>query len=238
MNAIIYSKNRPMQLDLLLRSIDQFANAAVLPAVICAATGQNYLDGYERLRQDCDAIWLWQKYLKDDTLKAFDDDPLTMFLVDDAVFYRPMPELPDLQLGEAYATRLGRNCTHCYAGNHPQTEGTFDFAYSYSLDGHVYRTEEIKALIERVNFTTPTELEVALNEHGPRLNLLYAEHSCLVGIPHNVVQRQCPNRNAGGSAEELNQMFLDGLRIDLDAMDFSDVCGCHQEIPYVFKRAE
>lgn len=114
-------------------------------------------------------------------------------------------------------------------------EGEYDFDCTFSLDGHIYRTEEIWPHIERVGFSTPNELEDRL--WPVRFQLQYAEHSCLVGIPHNRVQDQYPNKNAGGSAKKLNARFLAGDRIDLEAMDFSNVIGVHQEIPYRFKKA-
>ena len=41
----------------------------------------------------------------------------------------------------------------------------------------------------------------------------------------------------GGSAEELNARYLAGERLDLDAMDFSNVTAWHQEIPYIWRQA-
>jgi hypothetical protein len=36
----------------------------------------------------------------------------------------------------------------------------------------------------------------------------------------------------------LNERFLAGERIAMEAMDFSNVIGSHQEIPYVFAKKE
>ena len=61
-------------------------------------------------------------------------------------------------------------------------------------------------------------------------------HSCLVGIPVNRVQHDVPNR-AGEKfpygPDALNARYLRGERIDLDALDFSDIRGAHQELELV-----
>ena len=113
--------------------------------------------------------------------------------------------------------------------------GELDFDCTMSVDGHVYRTDEILPWLQSTPFMYPPEIEAMLwDKVRPRL--LYAEHSCLVGIPHNRISPY-PNPHEGGSVVELNNRLLSGERIDLDSMDFSDVRGVHQPIPYVWKKA-
>jgi hypothetical protein len=112
----------------------------------------------------------------------------------------------------------------------PQREGELDFAYSLTIDGHAYRTHEIRQRIAAVDFQTPNQLEECL-ARGVPLAIQHAEHSSIVSIPHNLVG-EYPNRSGNGSAHELNERFLAGERIDPAAMDFTRVIGAHQEIPY------
>ena len=108
-----------------------------------------------------------------------------------------------------------------------------DFAYPFSLDGHVFRTANILPRMEAVEFHNPNELE-AVMQVLPLKQPKYEEHSCLVGIPHNRVGPNYNNRNGGGTAKELNDRWLAGERIDLERMDFSNIIGVHQEVEYVF----
>jgi hypothetical protein len=153
--------------------------------------------------------------------------------VDDSVFFRPTVEIEYLPRDSTYAFRLGKNCTHCYPRNCAQREGELDFLYSLTIDGHVYNTAEILDRIRSVDFKTPNQLEDQISR-GPQLKMLYALHSSIVSIPHNRVAEYA-NRNEGGSAAELNARYLAGERIDIDAMDFSQVVGAHQGIPYQWR---
>jgi hypothetical protein len=63
-------------------------------------------------------------------------------------------------------------------------------------------------------------------------------HNVVVSIPANLVNETFPNRNASSAGVgELNERFLRGERIDVDAMDFTEVRACHQEIDYVYRQA-
>ncbi len=59
----------------------------------------------------------------------------------------------------------------------------------------------------------------------------------IVGVPANRVQETCINK-AGATHEYtlefLNDQYLDGYKIDLDAIDFSDIIGCQQELEMSF----
>ena len=64
-------------------------------------------------------------------------------------------------------------------------------------------------------------------------------HSCLVSLPHNRVTVQASNPISGvpeWSADALCDAFLDGLRIDYAAMDFSGVDAAHAEVPLVLSK--
>jgi hypothetical protein len=238
-NVVVFSKDRAAQLDALLQSIRRRAKWLWPPTILFAASGAEYLEGYCRLRSIWNLTLSNRLPLKAAVLHAIDRRrPLTTFLVDDAVFYRDLAPV-FLKPGRVFAPRLGRNCIYCYPLDCAQREGELDFAYWFSLDGHIYRTEEIVPGIEAAVFETPNQFEAVISRNIPMAlkTLHYAEQSALVGIPHNIVG-EYDNRHDGGSAGELNERFLRGERIDLEAMDFSKVIGCHQAIPYRWKKAD
>ena len=235
-NVIIFSMNRAAQLDALLQSIQRFAPWLWPPTVLFRYTSEAFLKGYTVLHRYHQVPLVWQLPLKERVLGAIDRSiSLTTMLVDDSVFFRPVPVVSDLPANTCYAWRLGSNVTYCYPMDRPQKEGELDFAYSLTIDGHCYRTEEIWNRIAAIDFASPNQLEEYLTLGTP-LTIQHPERSCIVSIPHNRVG-EYPNRFGGGSAMELNDRFLSGERIDTGAMDFSSVRGAHQEIPYVWKKA-
>jgi autotransporter strand-loop-strand O-heptosyltransferase len=241
-NVIVFSKDRPAQLDALLESIKQNSKGIQNLSVICKYSNEEFFKGYYLVATSHPkANFINQsetKSLKPLLLQALDPSkPYTMMLVDDDIFYRQMPFIPELENNSTYSVRLGKNCTYCYAQNKAQNEGELDFNYSLSLDGNIYRTEDILPRIQSIEFNTPNQLEDKLSQTPP-IKLLYANHSCLVGIPNNIVQHEYENRSENGDVEKLNKFFLSGWRININAMDFTSVRGVHQPILYKFQPAE
>lgn len=258
--AVVFSRDRAMQIDLLLRSLPK----ELFPVyVIWRATSEDHDAAYgicaseqaERAafytESEGGLVWLAR-----DLLDAAD---LACFLTDDSVFYR-QPHLPDhLPYGVlCHSFRLGLNTTVCYPHNRTQkvpavkaVDGVIgwhwqqadgDFAYPGSLDGHVFRASHLRRALMTVRAdANPNQIEDHLNRWvGARLSgefpLMTAEmQSSLVGIPTNRVTETHENRvGAGPSPDELCERYLSGERIALDRMDFADVRGAHQEITLEF----
>lgn len=250
MRAIVFSRDRPMQLDLLLTSLER--NAPGVFDVNVLYNGIGYEEGYAICSEEHpETTFIAEDGLTYQVRSLLRDGGLVSFFTDDDVLYgetRPI-ELEDHWI--CGSLRLGWNTIYCYPLRRYQVvpEGTVwgweqadgDFAYPMSLDGHVFRSEDLLPLIEGRNFSTPNHLEVMLMKGaksiGRPMMAGYIE-SRLVGIPANRVQSDMPNRNGEThpySVQELNDLYLAGKRIDLDALDFSDIRGAHQEIPLVFR---
>jgi hypothetical protein len=248
LNTIIFSRDRAMQLELLLTSMKKWDCIKLFrPIVTWKATNQEFRDGYLKLIND----WIVESYvrfdergyLKEDML-SFMIDELTCFFTDDDVLYTEPPRATTFAMTFSdndfcYSMRLGENTTYCYMLDKPQNKNEGDFAYPFSIDGSIYHTSQTKPMIESLQFTTPNELEdgmYRLVKDKPEYNIKYAGHSSVVGIPHNKVQTtHAANRSAGGSAAELNKLYLQGKHIIFEKMDFSNVIGCHQNIEYVIE---
>jgi hypothetical protein len=247
-NVIIFSKDRAMQLDALLRSIHKYAPVYnhQISVIYTCTEGFHQLSYDDLSERNTGCRWLRESgsagSFKELLLVAMDPIvKMTTMLVDDDLFYRPLPAF-SVGPGVAYAPRLGLNCTYCYNTGGQQAvptklwrdvggEGNLDFDCTLCLDGHVYLTSDLLPHFRAAQYSNPNEIEEVLSG-TIRPRLTFAEHSCLVGIPHNVVNGRS-NKNAGGSAAALCGMYLAGMRIDIDSMGF-DVRGVHQEIPYVF----
>jgi hypothetical protein len=257
-NCIVFSKDRAMQLDACLRSIERYAPYAGSITVICLASNADFAEAYRDLGIGERVRLLHQSDdFRRDVIGAIDADvQYTVFHTDDNVFFRRPLGVPSLPNGFAtFSLRLGENTTDCYTLDRPQrlprlsaagsliawdwTRAEGDFAYPMSLDGHVFDTCHLLWMLRRARFTNPNGLEAELHYRrylAPPVMLAFRESS-LLSIPANLVNSTHENRTSGNpalSAEALNARFLDGDRIQIDQMDFAAVRAAHQEVPFVF----
>lgn len=266
--TIIFSRDRPAQLDLCLRSIEQHASQTLAPILVLHKPSDlDYGDGYATcIREHPEACFEIETDFRADTLSLLDvaEEHVT-FVMDDDVFYRPLDGLepdPETLLGNApgllcVSLRLGENTTYCYPHDRPQglprfiededalvwdwRAGDADFGYPGSLDGHVFRTADVHAMVADAGFDNPNTLEDALVRGcahllAPRM-ACYRE-SRLVGVPVNrVAQSHWGNRYGDEHFESeriLNADYLAGRRLDLLSVRPSEVDGAHREFPLTF----
>lgn len=248
--TIIFSKDRAMQLDLLLWSMHKFALQLDDVCVLWSASRDRFYRAYRRLMRDYKIHWYLQSaFLDDVSILTASVRPYIQFLVDDCVFYRPLECPTEILPNTAYAPRLGLNCTRCGNIGVPQSvptqlyrdiggEGDRDFDCTWSLDGHIYRREEIQPYLDRGGYSTPNELESAFcGEIRPRL--YFPKHSCLTNVPHNSVGESKGNRHMHPGDDPivmLNDLYLSDWRIDWNQMDFSNVDSCHMDLEYKYRR--
>lgn len=261
--TIIFSRNRAMQLDALLRSMRFDGASPFGPAwAICRASEGSHETAYRVCEDEHRDVYFAAEVDLVEQVKAILErvEGLACFLTDDSVFYR-QPMIPSaLAHGVlCHSFRLGKNTTECYPLSCEQRlpdfreadgeidwawrEAEGDFGYPGSLDGHVFRASHLRRSMATCREdANPNRIEEHLTRWvGARLAgefpLMTAEvESSLVGIPANRVNETHPNRvGSGPSANELCARYLAGERLAPDRMDFSDVRGAHQEIPLVFE---
>jgi hypothetical protein len=221
--AVVFSRDRAMQLDLLLSSLAKHARKVFDPLhVFWRATDSEFRAAYELCAARHRSAWFVPDYDLAAQMRYLVPSlsPFT-FLTDDSVLFRPLVGASPLQILEdhedvvCFSFRLGRNTTYCYSMRHdqavPEHEEVFgdvmlwnwaaadgDFGYPGSLDGHVFRGRTLRELLDDAAFTSPNELEDILVSRmalpgAPRM-AAYAE-SRLVGIPANIVNTTHPNRH-------------------------------------------
>jgi hypothetical protein len=257
--TIILSKDRPAQLDLLLRSIErcgggQFEAQSIQPC--------GYMEGWEQ-RIDHTGRWFSLPDLFENAVRMAltEAGECVCFMCDDGILYRHVPpleldSLPDEVL--CVSLRYGENTTEQYptgflnafgSDDEPREtpEGLLtwewkrahgDYGYPGSVDAHVFRTEDVRRMLEPHTFPNPTALECALVEGcfalaAERPLMACYPNSLYVGNPINRVSLQSGVRFGTTfpvTAAECNERFQGGERIDLDALDFSGVNGAHTEI--------
>jgi hypothetical protein len=259
-NAIIFSKDRASQLNLFLNSVEKNAKNIFELRIIYTYSDEIFGKGYDKLiKKYPEAKWFRQSSdFKQDVLTNLEtNNNYTTFFTDDDIIYRAVNEeemiskLKSDKDSFCFSMRLGLNVNKCYTMKCdnviiPDFESDkfiswnwqvhlMDFGYPLSVDGHIFRTEEISKLTKRVTFKDPNSYEGGLQifNNFPKKNMWSYKTNALVNSPSNIVQSTSLNRNGekhGISAKDLNSEFLNDNYIDLNKIDFSNIVGCHQEL--------
>jgi hypothetical protein len=223
-SAIVFSKNRACQLDLLLRSVTCHTdNLFDQITVIWTATDDEYERAYWQTMQDHPVDFFRESNFQTQVLDLLDlACDHACFLTDDSVFYRPLNGLtrPDVALKMeeilCFSLRLGLNTGQCYPLRRIQGLPTFeavddllvwdwrqadaDFGYMGSLDGHLFHRDDLLDMLDGSrNFNNPNQLEEILQSETQTMLSPYAScyrESHLVGVPVNRVNETHPNRYA------------------------------------------
>lgn len=246
--TIIFSRNRAAQLDLLLRS-----RPLHHPVVLYRADTDEYQKGYETCQRTHRAVFIRETDFQNQfEMLLAGADRYVMLLCDDDVFYRRnIQQLPEAVLEAnhdliAFSTRLGENTVYCYPLNKHQNPpiaqlkvfyktwdwrvAEHDFAYPGSIDGTVFRTNQLMMMLQK-DYENPNQLEETImtgcRSYGLPKLASYVE-SILVGMPINRVNDSHPNRCENFiSAEELNEKYLNGERISLSTIELEKVNAAH-----------
>jgi hypothetical protein len=104
-------------------------------------------------------------------------------------------------------------------------DGTNDYAYPMSVDGHIFKTEYIKNLCEVLEYTNPNLFEAMLSNFGKSEMIIssYKNNKLVKNIIKNHTN------------EDLNEMYLDGIVVNLNKLNFTEINGSSQEIKPIFK---
>lgn len=114
--------------------------------------------------------------------------------------------------------------------------------YPFGEDGHVFLTSDLVKWVEITNMKTMRDLEGGMSlpknrDFQNRTKISCYPHSLVINNPANSVQSD-PTPSGTRHPLDLsatNAQFLGGKVIDLDAIDFSDVCSCHYEFRLTFR---
>jgi hypothetical protein len=272
LNVIIFSKDRAMQLDLLLKSILLNFNVEDYKLnILYKASNDEYNRGYNMIRDLYPQFsYKREENFKSDLISLFNESKYTVFLTDDDIIYQSFKlnndELHNIFMltdANCFSLRLGLNTVNCYTMqklnklNNYKThnfyydvdliepviswkvaDGTNDYAYPMSLDGHIFKTEYIKNLCEVLEYTNPNLFEAFLSNFGkPEMIMASYKNNKLVNSPINRVQDTFQNLSGMKyrySSEDLNEMYLDDVCFNFEKMKFNEITGCHQEIQPFF----
>lgn len=243
LSAIVLSKDRPAQLDLLLRSVTCNAlNLVDSVSILWSSSNGGYAAGYgicEADHPDCD--FYSQGHFHSNVMQLLDEaDDYVMFLTDDSYFYREVPDADPCAIlnyetaAICFSLRLGQNTDTCYplrgriqitpvfedGGDYYIWEwrtGDGDFGYPGSLDGHIFRKKDLLSLIDGAeNWWNPNTLEDVLSRNVYKDFKPFMSSfydSVLVGIPANRTSTSHPGNRYG------EDFMVDPLHLNREYLD-------------------
>lgn len=248
-SVVILSKDRPAQLRLLLDSLEQNGGGFFDRPTVIGKGASDDIDAYRG------AYFIRELDFERDVRDALElAGPFVCFMCDDGILYRRPSTRAERRLENplvlCHSYRLGRNTVIQYPSgveNRYQVEhyaswywqaALGDFGYPGSVDAHVFRTDELRAMLEPFTFPNPTALECALVEACFAAAQRRPKMSCdlwssYVGNPVNRTSEQSGVRFGDrypATVEECLERWQRGERIDFGRLDFSHVDGAHAEI--------
>ncbi len=241
-NFIVFSKNRPLQLDGYLRSLE-FACGKQEVHVLYTCE-EDYEDAYNEVKEK----HKWVKFKKEsnfhfDLTTMFTGSEFTCFGCDDVVFtgkfdIEKIAEVMRRDDTFAFSLRLGKNISRSMFGGNVKlpfytedngimtwdlhkSHGNGDFGYSWEMDGTVYPTRIACAVVNDVKATSPNILEAngggTWSSKTPKKMMACFSESKLVVPTVNVVQKNFPNPIVGKSVDTcfLLEAWYNNMRLDI-----------------------
>lgn len=267
LDLIGVSKDRPCQLDALLRSIEKHCKIPHTVGIIYKATESFYEEGYEIVKRNHPTV----RFHKDTTLKEdlqffFDttSNPYLAFTVDDIIWKHDFDEsfafeLLDQEDALCLNLRMGSHTNHCYPVNQHSGvpnlikvrdnlykfdwqagDATHDWKFNMIMDTCVYRRSEYLPYFQRLApYSNPNEFEGRMyaGHCGNHRYVLCFDQAKLVNIVVNRSQTVMNNRYSNiHDLKKLNEIFLDGYRIDIDPISSINNNSCHYEVEFNFTK--
>ena len=239
MKWLVFSKDRPYQLDAFIRTAAE--NAGILPSDVSVLYrySENFTSDLLKLREEHpDVKFIEQNDFRNDVLQWLDrqESRVVSFATDDALFTRAVPTkmIEEILIGNpniaTYSLRMGLHLDHCYPTNSSQKlpdgmiqQGVFvwstngadgDWGYPLSVDGHVFNRELVKEMFSAFDFKNPNSLESnwqVIRQHISPIACCLPK-SCYFNVPLNRVQDDYKNRCGNIDSGELQIMYRNGER--------------------------
>lgn len=189
--ALVFSKDRAMQLDCTIRSFIQHCKDidSIAIKVLYTTSSASHESQYQEIKAEHPFVeFIRESDFKNDFLQLLDASEYILFLVDDNIFVNDFyvdhiisgfKQVPD---AIGFSLRLGRNTTYCYMLNKQQalpefdslpkdvlcydwTTAQYDFGYPLEVSSSLYRLEDILPLLKQGDYKNPNTLELLMDTH-------------------------------------------------------------------------
>lgn len=188
-SCIVFSKDRPIQLDACLKSFlrNCSSNERIHLKVIYKCSNERFENQYKSLISEYRNVkFIKETYFKNDVLEQLRSSDFVAFIVDDTIFIDKFSfddiinALENHNDAIGFSLRLGINIVYSYPLDKYQKLPDFeqlnqyilkfhwlnaeaDFGYPLELSSSIYRTKDILNLIENLRFVNPNTFESELN---------------------------------------------------------------------------
>lgn len=272
-DCIVFSKDRACQLDACLSSMKKYHKDldSCDVSILYTYSNDKFKKGYDLLIDKYPEFnFVKETSFKDDLTKIYfgSTNEYVSFFVDD-IIWKDTFSFSDKEFVKfkndksilALSLRLHSGITYC----HPQQQSfdvppsvtseyymwdwiskDGDWGYPMSVDGNIFRKEDINDFITRLDYKNPNTFEawMANDVHKTQHTMYntknhmicYSNNSKLFNIPMNRVQETFNNPSGEISVHELNDKLLNGNIINIDMVDGFVNSACHQEFEIDFRR--
>ena len=260
--AIIFSKNRPLQLYALLESMRKHTNMPLCDVNVLYRADHDFIIPMEVLKTSFPEVSFHTEHNFKSQVESLVSSAKKhiVFFTDDDVFkdnvdfVGPCFILHNNPHVICFSLRLGKHLTYCYSTQSPQTvpqgitrepfffwqwkNASWDWNYVFSVDGHVFRKTDTETALKMIDgWKSPNTFEGMLSHLHPRLphpEMACYTTSCLFNIPHNKVQTEINNEFGGGSEYEFLDIWNDGKKIDVSTFHKIKNVSAHQLVQVSF----
>ena len=262
MKWLVFSRNRPYQLDAFLSTAKKNAGISPQDIFVLYKYDDEYLECLDTLMKEHEGCTFLEEtdFRKQVLDWVSESNEFVSFATDDALFTRAFNSdviegtLRNNPAVLLFSLRLGLHLDWCYPTNSLQKVpdgqvnfGVFawnfrsaeaDWGYPLSVDGHVFRKDQLLSMVSAIDFKNPNTLEANL-QAWMRAELPPAAccfmKSSYFNSPLNVVQSVYLNRSGNTSVEKLKKDFEMKKRFDTDlCKNFVNV-SAHQEFELMEK---
>jgi hypothetical protein len=204
LTVIIFSKDRPLQLDAALRSLRLNCNDLSLSTirVLYTTSAPRFAAQYRVLATEHgDVEFVREGSFKQNLLELVQGSAHVVLVVDDTLFVGPLSLARTTRVLDedpaclGFSFRLGRNTTYCYTLDKPQrlpalgelspglltfdwTEAESDFGYPLEVSSSIYRTPDLLPLLVELDYRNPNTLEGALAQHAVSFRETHPRLAC------------------------------------------------------------
>lgn len=261
--CIIFSKDRAMQLEALLRSFFFLKKGKCEIFVIYSATDPLHQQAYYDLIEifDLKVNFIPQQGKSDfkekllSTIKVMCAGKL-LFLVDDILITEEF-DLAELEIVDTsrniFSLRMGENLSYSYVVKKDQPlpdlersnrmicwdwhKSKLDWGYPLSVDGHLFNKKEMEILVEHLHYFSPNTFEDALQSvkdiFEVRKGVAYSK-SAIFNNPCNKVQSDVDNYHGMIHQDILLKYWIEGKRINFEHYLGYNNKSVHEEIDLEF----
>jgi hypothetical protein len=257
MKFLVFSKDRPYQLDAFLRTARDNAGISLADISVLYRYTDSFKNDIETVKsENLEVSFIEQDDFRSDVISwvgSVKSDTVS-FATDDALFTRSVPseKIANILVANknitTFSLRMGLHLEHCYPTNSQQhipngtvQGGVFvwdaeqaegDWGYPLSVDGHVFRREFVKSMLESFNFSNPNSLESNWQslKHLVSPFVCCLPKSCYFNVPLNRVQDEYANRSGNVLPEQLAHEYRKGKRFAAKSVLSMLNISAHQEI--------